>query len=164
MPNQRVRVVGGNYTTFNYQGKPIAFLQAYQDSGVNAIGDGTSGSFSWITPLGNAHPIEIANGTVLSGGTLSLAVLELWEGEVWEQLAGLAGASNITDVWALLARDPSYATCQSIITPPGNASRVRGKTYHNCKVVTIDDSDSITIGALVVSKNIVVAYTHSTKL
>jgi hypothetical protein len=162
MPNQKVRTVGSNYTTFRYQGKPLAFLQSYSDSGVQAMGDGGQ-AWTFVTPLGNLHPIEIANSSVLNGGTLQLSVLDLWEGEVWEQLQGLAGAQNITDVWALLAQDPSYATCQTIITPPGGG-KIRGKTYHNCKVVGIQDDDNITLGALVVAKGIVVAYTHSTKL
>jgi hypothetical protein len=164
MPNGQVRVVGSGYTTFNYNGKPIAFMQQYSDSGTPAIGDQGGAPFAFITPLGATHPVEIANSSVLQGGTLSLTLIELWSGDVWTQLDGLASAASITDVWALLARSPGYVTCQSIITPPGGSFPVRGKTYHNCKVVGIDDGDTVAVGSLIVQKGIVVAYTHSTKI
>jgi hypothetical protein len=55
-------------------------------------------------------------------------------------------------------------TCQTIISPPAPGARPRGKNYHNCVVVDIADNDTITVGALAVTKGIVVAYTHSTRL
>lgn len=162
MPNTQVRVVGSGYTTFNYQGKPIAFLQQYQDGGQAPLSDNGQG-FEFIHPLGAQHPTEIATARALQGGVLDLRIIELWSGDVWEQLAGLAGAQNITDIYALLAQNPAYVTCQTIIRPPGGGP-ARGKNYHNCVVTAIDDSDTITVGALSVVKRIQVAYTHSSKL
>jgi hypothetical protein len=162
MPNTQVRVVGSGFSTFNYQGQPIAFLEGVEDSGQRAFSDAGQG-YQFIHPLGNSHPIEIATSRVLAGGTLNLTIRELWNSFVWEQLAGLAGAKNIVDVFQLLALNPAYVTCQTIIQPPGG-QRPRGKNYHNCTVVDISDNDTITVGALAVTKGIVVAYTHSTAL
>lgn len=162
MPNTQVRVVGSGFTTFNYRGQAIAFLEGVEDSGQRAFSDAGQG-YQFIHPLGSTHPIEIATSRVLAGGTLNLTIRELWNTFVWEQLAGLAGTRNIVDVFRRLAADPSYVTCQTIIQPPGGA-RPRGKTYHNCVVVDISDNDTITVGALAVTKGIVVAYTHSTAL
>jgi hypothetical protein len=162
MPNTVVRVVGSGFTTFSYQGHPIAFLEGIEDSGQRAFSDAGQG-YQFIHPLGYRHPIEIATSRVLAGGTLNLTIRELWNSWVWEQLHGLAGTSNIVDVFAVLAANPAYVTCQSIIQPPGNA-RPRGKTFQNCVVVDIADNDTITVGALAVTKGIVVAYTHSTPL
>jgi hypothetical protein len=162
MPNTQVRVVGSGFTTFNYRGRPIAFLEGVEDSGQRAFSDAGQG-YQFIHPLGSRHPVEIATSRVLTGGTLNLTIRELWNSQVWEQLVGLAGAQNIVDVFQLLAQDPSYVTCQTIIQPPGN-QRPRGKNYHNCVVVDIADNDTITVGALAVTKGIVVAYTHSSKI
>ena len=162
MPDTKVRVVGSGFSTFTYKGKPIAFLEGVEDSGVNAFSDAGQG-YQFIHPLGYSHPVEIATSRVLSGGTITLTIRELWSTAVWEQLSGLAGTNNIVDIYAQLANDPSYVTCQQIIKPPGGA-RARGKTYHNCVVVQIADNDTITVGALAVTKGIVVAYTHTSKL
>jgi len=162
MPETRVRVVGSGFTTFNYRGQPIAFLEGVEDSGQRAFSDAGQG-YQFIHPLGSVHPVEIATSRVLAGGTLNLTIRELWNTAVWEQLAGLAGTNNIVEIFRRLAADPSYVTCQTIIQPPGNA-RPRGKNYHNCVVVDISDNDTITVGALAVTKGIVVAYTHSTPL
>jgi hypothetical protein len=162
MPNTKVRVVGSGFTTFNYRGRPIAFLEGVEDSGARAFSDAGQG-YQFIHPLGSRTPVEIATSRVLTGGTLNLTIRELWDRQVWEHLQGLMGAANIVDVFELLARDPSYVTCQTIIQPPG-ATRPRGKNYHNCVVVDIADNDTITVGALAVTKGIVVAYTHSSKL
>lgn len=160
MPDTRVRVVGSGFSTFSYQGQPIAFLEGVDDSGQRAFSDAGQG-YQFIHPLGQSHPIEIATSRVLAGGTLNLTIRELWSGWVWEQLQGLAGSNNIVDVFAILAANPSYVTCQTVIQPPGNA-RPRGKNYMNCTIVDISDNDTITVGALAVTKGIVVAYTHST--
>jgi hypothetical protein len=162
VPNTQVRVVGSGFSTFSYQGKPIAFLEGVEDSGQRAFSDAGQG-YQFIQPLGYSHPIEIATSRVLAGGTLNLTIRELWNSFVWEQLSGLAGAANIVDVFALLAANPAYVTCQTVIQPPGGALP-RGKNYHNCVVVDISDNDTITVGALAVTKGIVVAYTHSSAL
>lgn len=162
MPETQVRVAGSNFTTFNYRGKPIAFLENIVDSGLKAMGPNGGQPYEFIHPLGHRHPVEIATSRVLEGGTLQLTIRELWNGAVWEQLQGLAGTDNIVDIFDRLAQDRAYSTCQTIIRPPNG--RPRGKTYHNCVVVQIDDSENITIGALSVPRRIDIAYTHSTRL
>jgi DNA primase len=100
------------------------------DSGQRAFSDAGQG-YQFIHPLGQSHPIEIATSRVLAGGTLNLTIRELWSGWVWEQLQGLAGTNNIVDVFAVLAANPAYVSCQTVIQPPGNAAP-RGKNYMNC--------------------------------
>jgi hypothetical protein len=166
VPNTKVRVVGSGFTTFNYNGKPIAFCEGVEDSGQRAFSD-VGQPYQFIHPLGQEHPVEIATSRVLAGGTLMLTIRELWAAPVWQQLAGLAKSNNIVDIFKALARDPRYVTCQTIIKPAGTESQPsawRGKTYQNCVVVDINDGDTITVGALAVTKGITVAYTHSTSL
>lgn len=164
MANQKVRVVGSGYSTFLYKGKPIAYLEQLEDSGQRAFSD-AGAPYQFIQPIGARTPIEIATSRVLGGGTLNLTIRELWNAPVWAQLERrLAQAQNIVDIFELLAQDPSYVTCQTTISPPSGAGRPRGKIYHNCVVVDISDNDTITVGGLAVTKGIVVAYTHSTKL
>jgi hypothetical protein len=163
MPNQQVRVVGSGYSAFLYQGKPIAFLEQVEDSGQRAFSD-AGAPYQFIQPIGARHPVEIATSRVLQGGTLQLTIRELWNAPVWNQLQGLAGTNNIVDVFDALAANPAYVTCQTTITPPNGVGRPRGKIFHNCVVVDISDNDTITVGGLAVTKGIVVAYTHSSKL
>jgi hypothetical protein len=158
----QVRVVGSNYTTFVWAGKPIAYLELVRDSGQAALSNGGPG-FEFIHPLGYRTPTDIVTSRALDGGTLDLMVRELWALEVWEHLAGLTGAQTIVDVFELLARTPQYVTCTKIITPPGTTKK-RGKVFHRCVIVSIQDGDEVSIGALSVAKQIRVAYTHTTKL
>jgi hypothetical protein len=166
MPQTKVRVVGSGYSTFQYKGKPIAFLESIEDSGQRAFSD-TGQPYQFIHPIGAKHPVEIATSRVLAGGTLMLTIRELWNQAVWEQLAGLAGTYNLVEIFQILADDPQYVTCQQIIKPPGTENKPgqwRGKVYHNCVVVDIMDGDTVTVGALSVTKGITVAYTHTTPL
>lgn len=137
-----------------------------EDSGQRAFSD-LGQPFQFIHPLGQRHPVEIATSRVLQGGTLVLTIRELWNQAVWRQLAGLAGTNNIVEIFEALARNPNYVTCQTIIKPPGtqnNPASWRGKIYHNCVVVDINDGDTITVGALAVTKGITVAYTHTSPI
>lgn len=166
MPQTKVRVVGSNFTTFYYKGKGIAFCEGVEDSGQRAFSD-LGQPYQFIQPLGSTHPVEIATSRVLQGGTLILTIRELWNEFVWEQLSGLAGSKNIVDIFKVLANDPNYVTCQTVIKPPGTESNPgawRGKNYHNCTVVDINDGDTITVGSLAVTKGITVAYTHTSAL
>lgn len=166
MPQTKVRVVGSGFTTFNYRGQAIAFCEQVEDSGQRAFSD-LGQPYQFIHPLGSSHPVEIATSRVLQGGTLMLTIRELWAAPVWQQLAGLAQSQNIVDIFKVLADDPNYVTCQTIIKPPGTEATPgswRGKNYQNCVVVDINDGDTITVGSLAVTKGITVAYTHSTAL
>jgi hypothetical protein len=104
---------------------------------------------------------------VLSGGTLMITVRELWNQPIWWALAGLAGTWSIVDIFKALAANPQYVTASLIIKPPGTEnqpSRWRGKIYHNVTVVGINDGDTITVGALAVTKGITAVYTYWTPL
>lgn len=159
---QQVRVVGSNYTTFQYNGKPIAFLETVSDSGQSAFGGGSGQGWEPIHPLGYITPTDIVTGRVLQAGTVVLQIRELWHGEVWEQLQGLTGAKNIVDIFRKLAATPQYVTMTKIITPPDG--KRYGKVYHRCVIVEIQDGEDISIGALSIRKGITVAYTHTTDL
>ncbi len=166
MAETQARVVGSGYSVFSYRNRPIAFLEGVEDSGQRAWSD-LGQPYQFIHPLGSTHPIEIATSRVLTGGTLQLTIRELWNFPVWHHLAGLAQTYNIVDIFRVLAQDPEYVTCQTIIKPPGtetNPGRWRGKTYQNCVIVDINDGDTITVGSLAVTKGITVAYTHSTPI
>lgn len=168
MPQTQVRVVGSGFTSFSYQGKPIAFCETIEDSGQRAFSDvGGGQAYQFIHPLGAQHPVEIATSRVLAGGTLMLTIRELWNAPVWQQLSGLAQSQNIVDIFRVLAANPNYVTCQTIIKPAGTErqpSRWRGKNFHNATIVDINDGDTITVGALAVTKGITVAYTHTSAL
>ncbi len=159
MPETRVRVVGSGYTTFNYKGQPIAFLEQVADGGQSPIGT----PYQAITPLGALHPTDIVTQRVLGEGMLRLSIVELWNEPIWWQLAGLEGTQTIGDVFERLRQEPSFVTCTKIIQPP-NGQPPRGLQYHNCVVTAIDDGDTIATATLSVSKNISVVYTHKTAL
>lgn len=158
LPQTRTRVVGSGFTTLNWRGNPIAFLEGFADSGQKALAPGMEA----ITPLGSRHPVEIVTGRVLTAGTLDMTIRELWNAPVWEQLSGLAGLSDIVAVWEALDLDPAEVTCQMIIMAPDGLTR--GKVYHNCVVSTISDEETVTVGALTVARQISVMYTHSTPI
>lgn len=153
----RVRNVGSNYTTFQYSGRTIAFLEAFNDSGQDPVVGP-----QFIHPLGFTHPVDIVTPRALNGGTLTLTIRELWNEEVWEQLQGLTGAKTIVDIFNRLARTPNYVTCAKIINPP--SGRRYGKVYHKCVITGITDGENVTLASLSVPKTITVAYTHTTVL
>jgi len=157
MPHTQTRVVGSGFTTFNYRGKPIAFLERIQDSGQTPIARPEA-----VHPLGSRHPIEIATPRALNAGSLTLTIRELWSGPVWQQLAGLAGTDDIIAIYERIAAEASSVTCQMIIRSP--QGRVRGKTYHGCVVTEIDTSETVEIASLTIPRSMTVWYTHTTPI
>lgn len=151
------RVFGSNYSTFRWNGQAIAYLESITDSGV-----ATYNPVQAIHPLGEEHPIEFAVPRVLSWGTLTFVIRELWQQPVWQHLAGLATANDLLDVWKVLGADPAPVTCQTVIRPP-QGNFVRTKTYHNVVVQSIDDTETIEIGAMSLARTIGCVYTHATR-
>lgn len=158
MPETQVRVVGSGFTTFNYQGQAIAFLDGFSDTGQQPIVAPEP-----ITPLGDRYPREIATARVLDMGTLTVTIRELWNAPVWWQLAGLNGVEDIVAVYEALASNPSDVTCQMIIKPPGGRPW-RGKVYHGCLITRIDDRENVTIAGLSFPRTLDIVYTHTTAL
>lgn len=156
-----VRTVGSNYTTFQYAGKSIAYLETIDDSGQKPVG-GAGGGYEFIHPLGYTTPTDIVTSRALDGGTLKLMIKELWHQEVWQQLAGLTKSRTIVEIFEKLARTPQYITCTKIINPPDG--KRYGKVYHKCVIYDIGDGDVVNLGALSVAKEISIAYTHTTHL
>jgi hypothetical protein len=161
-PLSNVRVVGSNYTTFLFDGLAIAYLEEIADSGQKAIGGQGGEGYEFIHPLGYRTPTDIVTARVLGGGFVDLTIHELWNQQVWEQLSNLTGSNDIVTIFEKLAATSQYVTMTKVITPPTGAKY--GKVYHRCVIVTIEDGESVSIGALSVAKQIRVAYTHSTPL
>lgn len=173
MPNTKVRVVGSGFTTINFYGKAIAWLEEFRDEGQAPFGGPNGRGWEQIIPIGRKVPIEIATGRVLGAGTATLAIKELWNEPVWATLHDtFRGMDTIIDVWEKIATLPapsgaiagsSPLTMQKIITPPGGGARY-GRVYHGCVIVDIDDGETVRIGDLSINKNISVVYTHTTRL
>lgn len=156
MPNTKLRVVGSGFTTFNYRGRPLAFLERFRDTGQAPIVPPES-----ITPLDARHPIEVVTPRVLTGGNIECTVRELWNAPVWNQLAGLEGSNDIVDVYERISQEPAEVTCQMVVQIP-NSNMWRGKTYHGCVITGIDDGEEVFIGALSIARNLTIFYTHTT--
>lgn len=158
MPQPQVRVTGSGFTVLYYDAKPIAWLSGFRDSGQAPVESPKA-----IYELGLERPKEIVTGYTLSPGTITATITEVWSLNVWEHLAGLRNTHNILDVYEVLRERSERVTCQMVIRPPNNAP-VRGKIYHGCVVTAIPDAETIAISGLDVSKDISIAYTHTTRL
>jgi hypothetical protein len=156
MPRTQTRVVGSGFTTFNYRGQPILWLESVADSGQAPL----AGSEAVYT-LESKVAREIATARAIATGTLTLTIRETWNEPVWNQLVGLSGAVDIIDVFEALESEPGDLTCEVIIKPPG-APTWRIRTYHNCVITAIDDGETISLAQLTIPKTLTVTYTHKT--
>lgn len=162
MPYSKSRISGSGYTTLEYAGKSIAYLLSFTDSGQKSFGGGSGAGFDVVHPLGDRHPREIVTSRILNAGTITASIQELWNAPVWYQLAGLAGRRTLTDVWAALDAAPGPVTAQMLIRPPNGP--IRGKLYHGVIITAIDDGETVSVGSLLVPRNISMAYTHTTAI
>jgi hypothetical protein len=155
MPVTNSRIVGSGFTSFQYSGKSIAFLDEIHDSGQAPIRQ-----YEAVTPLGDYYPREFALPRVKSEGQLQFIIRELWYSPVWWQLALLNNTYNIIDVYNAQASTAAPITASTIIRkPPGTASNAnRGWTYHNVNMITIDDREVVQIGALTMPRTLTAVY------
>jgi hypothetical protein len=157
MPISQSRVVGSGFSVLRWQGQRIAFLETVKDDGQSPVAPVEA-----VQPLDEPYPIEFAVPKAMRSGSFSMSIRELWAKPVWQQLSGLENASDLLGVWDVMSRLPGTITCQTIIKPP-QGGYWRLKTYHNVVITDIDDSETINIGSMTVSKSVTCAYTHSTR-
>lgn len=160
MPEPQVRVVGSAFTTLEYDGRAIAWLERFSDSGQQPVGQAWEAIYELGTQNNRRqdHAKEIVTNYTLAPGTLTASIRETWEHEVWQHLKGLAGTNDILDIWEVLRRRRIGVNCKRIIRSPNGL--VRGRVYFNCTVTGIPDGDTVSIGDLSVLKDIQITYTH----
>ncbi len=164
MPQTRTRVVGSGFSSLSFNGRPLAFLDGFNDSGQTALGAGAMGAggggTGWepVIPLDARYAIEWATSRVLNPGQLTITLRELWNEPAWWRL-GFGGTVDIVQVFERLAQT-GEVTAQMIIRPPNGG--VRTRTYHNLLITNIDDTETVTVGALTIGKNIQAVYSHKT--
>lgn len=160
MPQTITRVVGSGFTTFNYNGQPIAWLEGFTDSGQPA-----EPAPQPIYPLGSHFPAEFATSRVVREGQLTMTIREIWNVPVWQTLLGLAGTGSgglppTIEVYNAIAANPTAISCQMTINRPDGT--IRGKIYHNVFLIGIDDTEQVQNGALTIARNLTALYTNYT--
>jgi hypothetical protein len=150
MANSQFRV-GGGYTAFIYNGKPLIYAQMIQERGPKPVNSPTP-----IQPLDSPYPIEIALPVALQAGMLELTFLEQWNAEVWAQLgANFSTASDLLDVFkAQLAQ--GEVTCVKVINKPDGTQRK--VVYQGCVVVDVTIDELIQISTMTIPKTITIMY------
>ncbi len=155
MGDQKFRV-GGGYTAFVYNGKPVLYLDQIADTAPRPVAAPEP-----VQPLDEAYPIEIAFPKAAGAGTLVLSIREQWASNVWETLPGYEGTNDIVEVFQRNI-DSGGVTCMKIITGPNGVRR--GFSYNGCVITDINDSETITIGTMTLPKQITLMYLKKVKL
>lgn len=154
--SQQYRVFGSGYTIFRWDNQIIGSAESVQ---VNAVRPVTGAVV--IQPLNALRPIEIAVPAAHAEGQLILTLKEMYGQSVWQRLAGLAGSENIVDIMnTMAAREDPVKIIKVIRHPDG---RTWHETFLGCQIVDMDDSETITIDAMIIDKTLTVWYTHSDK-
>lgn len=154
MAQQRFRV-GGGYTAFTFRSKPLAYVDVIADQAPQPVANPEP-----VQPLDARHPIEIAFPVAHGPGTLTLTIREQWGEDVWEQLPGYQGTTDIIDIFQRNINQGSIQ-CQKIIRMPNG--RVRSVIYHGVVVTNVDDSETVDIRTMTLPKRITLMYTHKTR-
>jgi hypothetical protein len=143
--------VGGGYTAFVYNGQPLIYAQAIQETAPQPVNTPQP-----IQPLDSPYPIEIAIPIALQAGMLQITFLEQWNAEVWSQLGNnFATASDLLDVFkAQLAQ--GEIQCVKIINKPDGTQRKI--VYQGCIVYNVQIDELIQINTMTIPKTITIMY------
>ncbi len=154
--SQTFRVFGSGYTIFRWGNDIIAAAESVQVNAVRPVATAMA-----IQPLNALRPIEIAVPAAHTNGELILTLKELYGKSVWQRLADLAESENIVDIMNTMAARATPITITKVIRHPDG--RTWHETFMGCQIVDMDDSETITIDAMIVDKSLTVWYTHSDK-
>lgn len=158
----RVRNPGSAYTVFRYAGQ----ILGYADE-VRVVSPTPVAPEVRVQPLNSRRPVEIVTAGAHTGGTLTMVLIELYSGAVWQRLsAALNNAQDIVDIMRLQTEiDPSGGgvTVERLVNSPVPGNPQRRETYYGCVITRVQDDETINITSMTVNKEIDVAFTHSKK-
>lgn len=148
--------VGGGYTTINFNGKPLLYVDLIREAAPRPVAAPQS-----IQPMDSKYPIEIAFPAALEAGTLEITLREQWNAEVWAYLPGgaFATASDLLDVFKAQLSAPYLGnqwTVTKIINIPGGGTRT--VTYKGVVVVNVMIDETVNIGTMTFPKSITLMY------
>jgi hypothetical protein len=161
----RVRVGGSGFTIFHWRGKPLAFARQVAHTSPEPVGPGPVA----IQPMDARRPVQVITPAATGMGTITLEMYDLYGAQVWERLAGLAGTTDLVDIFMRVSAlaDPIHMT--KVIQPPtlqgidfGASGSFYTETYHNCVITNVQNGEQIEIGTMEILKQITVAYTNMT--
>jgi hypothetical protein len=156
----RVRVGGSGYTYFRYAGNILAFAEEVRVAGPAPVAD-----YVRVQPLNAQRPVEIITPGAHTGGTLTMVLTELYNKAVWQRLsAALNNSQDIIDIMRHQAEsDPEAIVFEKIINPPQPGLPNRVETFFGCRIVRVQEDETINIRAMRIDKEIDVAYLYSVK-
>lgn len=178
----RTRVGGSAFTVFTWQNQVIGFGQQIATVSPTPVGAGATP----IQPMDSPYAIEIITPAAQTIGTITMQLKELYGQKVWEELAGLSGASDLVNIFIRMAAfglnsQGGGIQVSKIIRPPllqgitptnplsssalnqiaaGNGAY--GEIYNNAIITNVQDGETIDIGTMDVNKQITIAYTSIT--
>lgn len=172
----RTRVPGSAFTVFTWQNNVIGFAQQVAYVSPTPVGTGATP----IQPMDTPYPIEIVTPAAQTIGTITVSMFELYNKKVWEQLAGLAGAPDLVNIFIRVAAfgiggiqmskvirpplltgvTPTNPLSASDLTSITQGNTSYGEIYQNCVITNVEDGETIDIGTMFVAKRITLAYTN----
>ena len=105
MAARQFRVGGSRFTTFEWDGQPIAHANQVAHTSPAAVANPVA-----IQPLDSRRPQEIITANAIGMGTLVLEIIELYGEPIWQELVTLANGGG------------SFPKGQGIIGQQGNAN------------------------------------------
>lgn len=150
----KTRVAGSGYTTLQFKGEPLAYMQSAADQAPQPVAPAQA-----VQPMDEKHPIEIVTAKAVGPGTLRMTFYDTWDTYVWNKLPGLENAAGLLDV---LEQQIALGeiSCSKIIKSP--SGKMRALVYHNCVVTDVDAGETVNIGSMTLPKTITIQYTHVT--
>jgi hypothetical protein len=156
MANSTFRV-GGGYTFFSYNGKPLVYVDVVRETAPRPVAAPQA-----IQPLDQPYPIEIALPAALEAGTIEITFREQWSTEVWEQLGGpFVHTEDLLEVFKAQLQQGTVNLTKVI--GQSETTPVRTITYHNCYVVNVMIDETVNIGTMTLPKSIQLMYTRRTE-
>lgn len=189
MAARQFRVGGSRFTTFEWDGAPIAHANQVAHTSPAAVANPVA-----IQPLDSRRPQEVITANAIGMGTLVLEIIELYGEPVWKELVSLAkggtkaiptgligqqgpnnvatastsgnaasqnNATDLADIFNVIASTPNPITVVKYVNPPaGSKKKAYFTTFHNCVISDYQDDETIAIGTMQLFKQLTVNYTH----
>lgn len=154
----RVRVGGSAFTVFHWNNKLVGWAEEISHTSPAPVADPTA-----IQPMDARRPSQVITPQAAGMGSLTLNLIELYGAQVWERLSGLAGTSDLVDIFTAISASETPIHMTKIVRPPtlgGVLMDPYTEVYNNCVITNVADGETISIKTMEIRKVITVAYTH----
>jgi len=150
----RPAIGGSGVTVMKFGGDVVAFCNGVTVTWPSAVTAEVA-----VQPMDAIRPLEIVTARAIGAGTIALTLTNLYNQQIWDRLAGLAGLDDLADIFQYVQTEYNgNLTIERYVTPPIKGGTTYVEQFLGCVITNVADGQAITNASMLIDRTITLSF------